>query len=138
MAALERVKQNIAAFGGDPSSSTPFGQSAGAGSAGILMTVPAARGLLQKVILESGTPKEVSDKAQAIEVSRTFMKIAGVDAIEGLRRLSLSQMRDAQRKLFDTSFGYSAQRTVWNGMPFDGVTPNAAGAWQLVWVNSAP
>src|SRR5579864_7772255 len=82
IAALKWVKQSIAAFGGDPDNVTLFGQSAGGGSAGMLMTAPPARGLFHKAILESGTPKEVSDKARAIEVSRAYMKIAGVSSIE--------------------------------------------------------
>jgi len=116
IAALKWVKQNIAAFGGDPDNVTLFGQSAGGGSAGMLMTAPPARGLFHKAILESGTPKEVSDKARAIEVSRAYMKIAGVSSIEGLQRLSMIQMRDAQKKLFETPYGYSAFRPVIDGI----------------------
>jgi len=116
IAALKWVKGNIAAFGGDPSNITLFGQSAGAGSTGILMVVPAARGLFHKAIMESGTPKEVNDKARAIDVSRTYMKIAGVAKIDELQKLSTAQMLDAQRKLFDTHFGYSAFRPVIDGV----------------------
>jgi len=116
IAALKWVKQNIAAFGGDPDNVTLFGQSAGGGSAGMLMTAPLARGLFHKAILESGTPKEVSDKARAIEVSRAYMKIAGVSSIEGLQRLSMIQMRDAQKKLFETPYGYSAFRPIIDGI----------------------
>ena len=82
----------------------------------MLMTAPPARGLFHKAILESGTPKEVSDKARAIEVSRTYMKIAGVSSIEGLQRLSMIQMRDAQKKLFETPYGYSAFRPMIDGI----------------------
>src|SRR5579862_1266437 len=116
VAALKWVKQNIAVFGGDPHNVTLFGQSAGGGSAGSLMTAPAARGLFHKVILESGTPKEVSEKARAIEVSEAYMKIAGVSSIQGLQKLSMTQMRDAQRKLFETPFGYSAFRPIVEGV----------------------
>jgi para-nitrobenzyl esterase len=84
IAALRWVKENSAAFGGHPDNVTLFGQSAGAGSAGMLMVIPAARGLFQKAIMESGTPKELGDKPRAIEVSRAYMKIAGVRSIEEL------------------------------------------------------
>ncbi|MGA8220562.1 MAG: carboxylesterase/lipase family protein [Candidatus Acidiferrales bacterium] len=115
IAGLKWVKANIGAFGGDANNVTLFGQSAGAGSVGLLMVMPDARGLFHKAILESGTPKEVADKARAIEVSRTYMKIAGVAKIEELQKVTMAQMLDAQRKLFETRYGYSAFRPVIDG-----------------------
>jgi len=32
----------------------------------------------------------------------------------------------------------SEERTVWNGLPFDGITPNAVDVWRLVYANGAP
>jgi para-nitrobenzyl esterase len=55
IAALQWVRANIGGFGGDPSSITVFGQSAGAVDATVLMTSPLASGLFQRVIAESGT-----------------------------------------------------------------------------------
>jgi para-nitrobenzyl esterase len=119
IAALKWVKENIAAFGGDPENVTLFGQSAGAGSVGMLMVAPAARGLFHKAIMESGTPKELNDKALAAEVSRAYMKIAGVTNIKELQALTMAQMLDGERKLFETRFGYSAFRPVMDGTVLD-------------------
>ena len=63
IAALKWVRDNIAAFGGDPGNVTIFGQSAGAVDVNILMTSPVAAGLFHKVIAESGTVTRVPDDA---------------------------------------------------------------------------
>ncbi|RYY09382.1 MAG: carboxylesterase/lipase family protein, partial [Chitinophagaceae bacterium] len=55
VASLEWVRDNIAGFGGDPSNVTIFGQSGGGGKVTSLMYAPAAKGLFQKAIVQSGS-----------------------------------------------------------------------------------
>lgn len=54
IAALQWVKRNIAAFGGDARNVTLFGESAGGGSVLTMMTSPLAKGLIHKAVIESG------------------------------------------------------------------------------------
>jgi para-nitrobenzyl esterase len=58
IAALEWVKRNAAAFGGDPQNVTIFGESAGGAAVNQLMIAPRARGLFHKAIAQSGLGRE--------------------------------------------------------------------------------
>lgn len=62
IAALRWVQRNVAAFGGDPARVTIFGQSAGGVSVTTLMAVPAARGLFQGAIAQSGASRIEGDR----------------------------------------------------------------------------
>ena len=65
VAALEWVAANIAAFGGDPSNVTIFGESGGGAKVSILLAMPAARGLFHKAIIESGPGLRVGSAEEA-------------------------------------------------------------------------
>ncbi|THD78512.1 MAG: carboxylesterase/lipase family protein [Phenylobacterium sp.] len=74
VAALEWVKANVAAFGGDPGNVTIFGQSGGGAKVSNLMGMPSARGLFHKAIVESGSLLKIADQAQSRRLAAAVLK----------------------------------------------------------------
>ncbi|WP_406192588.1 carboxylesterase family protein [Streptomyces sp. NBC_01017] len=68
VAALEWVRENITAFGGDPDRVTAFGESAGAGSIAALMVMPRAHGLFSRAIAQS-VPGTFFSEALAADIA---------------------------------------------------------------------
>jgi len=77
--ALEWVQDNIASFGGDPGNVTIFGESAGGGSVGTLLAMPAAKGLFHKAIPQSGACHWSHTRESATRVATRFLKDNGIE-----------------------------------------------------------
>lgn len=108
-AALQWVRDNIAAFGGDPKKVTIFGESSGASAVHYQTLVKASSGLFKQAILESGNALEVSFYTeQNLEIAAKLGKLLGSksssprDIIAALRKSSTTQIITAIRSVKHT------------------------------------
>jgi len=99
--ALQWIKNNIASFGGDPGNITIFGQSGGGRKVCTLLSIPAAKGLFQKAIVESGSSLEAFTNLQSREIGEEVVKELGLNAknIDSIQHIPYELLRLASEKV---------------------------------------
>jgi para-nitrobenzyl esterase len=131
MAALEWVRDEIGGFGGDARNVTVFGQSAGAISAAMLTIMPRARGLVHKVIQQSGGVLVRHTPEAADTVMHRLLAEAGLTPAQAsqLRDMPATTLLDLQQRVTPRTGGVFYQ-PVADGelIPADPFAAVAAGA----------
>jgi para-nitrobenzyl esterase len=95
--ALQWVRDNIAAFGGDAGNVTIFGQSGGGAKVSALLAMPPAQGLFHKAIIQSGPGVSMADKNKAAELAERTLASLGVTKadVRRLQTINYRQLIDA-------------------------------------------
>ncbi|MBO0983511.1 carboxylesterase/lipase family protein [Rathayibacter sp. SD072] len=100
IAALEWVRENIGAFGGDPAAVTLAGQSAGATTVAMLLAADAAAGLFHRAILHSADPERIGDRDYGEAVTDDLLGLLDLHAApRRLLDLPVPLILEAQNRL---------------------------------------
>ena len=105
IAALQWVRENIHAFGGDPHNITIFGESSGSESVVILLSIPRAKGLFHRAIVQSGVANPLSYKRElSRKCAKELLSKFHVDEqdIKTLREVQISKLIRVQKKIAGT------------------------------------
>jgi para-nitrobenzyl esterase len=101
VAALEWVRDNIENFGGDPRCVMVFGQSGGGWKTSVLLAMPAARGLIHRAAVQSGSLLRVQTRDEAARHARELIQLLGLtpQAITRIADLPWQHILAAQARL---------------------------------------
>jgi para-nitrobenzyl esterase len=120
VAALQWVRDNISAFGGDPNRVLIFGQSGGGAKVSTLLAMPSAKGMFQRAIIQSGAGLRGGTREAANKTAETLLKDLGLKPGQGreLQNVPLDKLMEAGNR---ARFGTVVDGRVLPANPFDPV-----------------
>src|SRR5262245_25986704 len=137
VAALHWVRANAAAFGGDASNVTIYGQSGGGRKVSIAFAAPCAQGLFPRGIVQSGSHLRLSSSAQASELTDRLLALLEIprgDA-RALQSLPMARLLEANREIQRATrrrFSPAIDKTVFDAHPWDPEAPRISAALPLL------
>jgi para-nitrobenzyl esterase len=146
VAALEWIRDNIAAFGGDPGNITIFGESGGGAKVSTLLAMPRAKGLFHRAIIQSGAAVRLRTKDRALALTECVLQHLGAAAatLAALQAVPLGDLLAAVEPaqaaigpspapLFDRyKFGPVVDGDVLPAQPFDPVASDVCADVPLI------
>jgi para-nitrobenzyl esterase len=146
VAALEWIRDNIAAFGGDPGNITIFGESGGGAKVSTLLAMPRAKGLFHRAIIQSGAAVRLRTKDRALALTECVLQHLGAAAatVAALQAVPLGDLLAAVEPaqaaigpspapLFDRyKFGPVVDGDVLPAQPFDPVASDVCADVPLI------
>ena len=134
VAALEWVRDNIAAFGGDPANVTIYGQSGGGRTVSIAMAAPAAQGLFHRGIVQSGSHLRLLDRERATKLTTALLDHLEIphDQARRLQDVPMNTLIEANARVRGR-FSPTDDGVVFDGHPWDPEAPTmSAGVPMLI------
>ena len=141
IAALQWVRENIAAFGGNPENVTVFGESGGAMSIGVLLSMPRAEGLFRRAILQSGGAHPLISVETARRVGTILAEKLGVAATREALGIADGELaigtnnyiqKFTRNILFDEKLGGTIHVAVGASFPDAGGKNQSAIHWDMI------
>lgn len=127
VAALEWVRDNAAAFGGDPDNVTLFGESGGASKVAVLMSMQRAKGLFHKAVVQSSGGVRLVAPNESEQMSYSLTRALGLDRADPItmQALPMEHILNATRSAPGPYRGIIDDRTLFED-PFGACGPETA------------
>lgn len=135
--ALEWVRDNIASFGGDPRNVTLMGEAGGAAKVACLLTMPSAKGLFHKAIIQSGPAMGMAEPDDSHKLTVAIMQKAGfgVDQLDGFIDAPAAVILRASSEVFSSPAGIikpTVDGTILPTHPFEAEAPEISADVPLI------